>query len=174
MKRIVYGLGFTAKEHIAIAEKLLSEPPKERFDRVVVDKKIANREGHLRDLRRLIKMVRTLRPESGREVRRLAESACRRAARKSCASELVKLSAKLQETLPPIRLQTESRGRNDRRGRQRPRKIQGQLPAHPGDGASAHLRRTPRRDRSRARQASAPSSSSSACPARNFTSRSPS
>ena len=39
--------------HIAIAEKLLSEPPKERFDRMVVDKKVANREGHLRDLRKL-------------------------------------------------------------------------------------------------------------------------
>src|ERR1035437_3574589 len=42
IKRLVYGLGFTAKEHIAIAEKLLSEPPKERFDRVVVDKKVTN------------------------------------------------------------------------------------------------------------------------------------
>ncbi len=60
MRRLVYGLGFTAKEHIAIAEKLLSEPPKERFDRMVVDKKVANREGHLRDLRSLIKSVRTL------------------------------------------------------------------------------------------------------------------
>ena len=60
MKRLVYSLGFTAKEHIAIAEKLLSEPPKERFDRVVVDKKVANREGHLRDLRNLIKKVRAL------------------------------------------------------------------------------------------------------------------
>ena len=50
IKRLVYSLGFTAKEHIAIAEKLLSEPPKERFDRVVVDKKVANREAHLRDL----------------------------------------------------------------------------------------------------------------------------
>ena len=59
MKRLVYSLGFTAKEHIAIAEKLLSEPPKERFDRVVVDKKVANREGHLRELRNLIKKVRT-------------------------------------------------------------------------------------------------------------------
>ena len=58
MKNIVYSLGFTAKEHIAIAEKLLSEPPKERFDRVIVDKKIANREGHLKDLRKLIKKVR--------------------------------------------------------------------------------------------------------------------
>jgi RNA polymerase primary sigma factor len=60
MKRLVYGLGFTAKEHIAIAEKLLSEPPKERFDRVVVDKKVANREGHLKELRVLIKKVRAL------------------------------------------------------------------------------------------------------------------
>src|SRR5438445_4956667 len=60
MKRLVYGLGFTAKEHIATAEKLLAEPPKERFDRVVVDKKVANREGHLKDLRLLIKKVRAL------------------------------------------------------------------------------------------------------------------
>src|SRR5207237_6742504 len=60
MKRLVYGLGFAAKEHIAIAEKLLSEPPKERFDRVVVDKKVANREGHLKDVRVLIKKVRGL------------------------------------------------------------------------------------------------------------------
>src|ERR1700735_5694140 len=57
MKSIVYGLGFTAKEHIAIAEKLLSEPPKERFDRVIVDKKVANRDGHLRELRKLIKKI---------------------------------------------------------------------------------------------------------------------
>ena len=60
IKRLVYGLGFTAKEHIAIAEKLLSEPPKERFDRVVVDKKVTNREAHLRELRSLIKKVHAL------------------------------------------------------------------------------------------------------------------
>src|SRR6266568_9294566 len=60
IKALLYSLGFTAKEHIAIAEKLLSEPPKERFDRVVVDKKVASREGHLRELRNLIKKIRTL------------------------------------------------------------------------------------------------------------------
>ena len=60
MTRLVYSLGFAAKEHIAIAEKLLSEPPKERFDRVVVDKKVANREGHLKELRNLIKKVRQI------------------------------------------------------------------------------------------------------------------
>src|SRR6516225_3178230 len=60
MKTIVYSLGFTAKEHIAIAEKLLSEPPKERFDRVVVDKQVANRDRHLKNLRTLIKKVRLM------------------------------------------------------------------------------------------------------------------
>ena len=39
--------------HIALAEKLISEPPKERFDRVIVDKKIDSREQHLKVLRRL-------------------------------------------------------------------------------------------------------------------------
>jgi len=38
LKRIIYGFGFAGKEHIALAEKLISEPPKERFDRVVVTK----------------------------------------------------------------------------------------------------------------------------------------
>jgi RNA polymerase primary sigma factor len=58
MKKLIYSFGFTGKEHIAIAEKLLSEPPKERFDRVIVDKLIASREKHLKDLRSLVKKVR--------------------------------------------------------------------------------------------------------------------
>ena len=59
-RRIVYGFGFTGKEHIALAEKLIAVPPKERFDRVIVDKLIENRERHIRDLRRLVKKVRAL------------------------------------------------------------------------------------------------------------------
>src|SRR6266478_1227048 len=58
MKRLIYSLGFTAKEHSAIAEKLLADPPKERFDRIVVDKKVSSREGHLKVLRSLLKKVR--------------------------------------------------------------------------------------------------------------------
>jgi len=58
VKRIIYSFGFCGKEHIALAEKLISEPPKERFDRVIVDKKIESRENHLRALRRLVKDVR--------------------------------------------------------------------------------------------------------------------
>ena len=60
LKRIIHSFGFAGKEHIALAEKLISEPPKERFDRVIVDKKIEGRENHLRDLRRLVKSVRAV------------------------------------------------------------------------------------------------------------------
>ena len=58
IKRIIYGLGFAAKEHLAMTEKLLAEPPKERFDRVVLDQKINSRDAHLKALRKLIKTVR--------------------------------------------------------------------------------------------------------------------
>src|SRR5207247_2460732 len=60
VKRILYSLGFAAKEHIALAEKLIAEPPKERFDRVILDARLPARERHLRNLRRLVKRVRTL------------------------------------------------------------------------------------------------------------------
>jgi len=59
-RRIIYGLGFTAKEHIALAEKLLAVPAKERLDRVVLDKFATNRDRHLRELRRLVKTGREL------------------------------------------------------------------------------------------------------------------
>jgi RNA polymerase primary sigma factor len=58
IKRIVYSFGFAGKEHIALAEKLLSEPPKERFDRVVLDQKIDSRDVHLRALRKLVNHAR--------------------------------------------------------------------------------------------------------------------
>jgi RNA polymerase primary sigma factor len=60
VKKIVYNFGFAGKEHIALAEKLISEPPKERFDRVIIDKKIEGRENHLKALRKLVKEVRFL------------------------------------------------------------------------------------------------------------------
>ena len=50
---LIHGFGFAAKEYIAIAEKLLSDPPKERFDRVVLDQKIDGKEAHLRALQKL-------------------------------------------------------------------------------------------------------------------------
>ncbi len=60
VKRIIHSFGFAGKEHIALAEKLISEPPKERFDRVILDKKIEGRDNHLKSLRKLVKDVRAL------------------------------------------------------------------------------------------------------------------
>ncbi len=60
LRLIISSFGFIAKEHIALAEKLISEPPKERFDRVIIDKMIEGREKHLKELRKLVKQVREL------------------------------------------------------------------------------------------------------------------
>jgi len=99
MKRIVYGFGFAAKEHIALADKLLSEPPKERFDRVIVDKKIPNRDGHLKDIRRLVKKARDLDHQVD-----LRFMTWRKAAGKTriarIEKEFKKLDKKLQELFP--------------------------------------------------------------------------
>lgn len=96
MKQIICGLGFTAKEHIAIAEKLLSEPPKERFDRVVVDKKVANREGHLKDLRTLIKKVRAADVKVDEKYATLMKIS-QKGRKEKLYKEFIKLSQKLQE-----------------------------------------------------------------------------
>src|SRR5271156_6144038 len=96
MKSIIYGLGFTAKEHIAIAEKLLSEPPKERFDRVIVDKKVANRDGHLRELRKLIKKMHAF--DQKVDAKYFAwQKAAQKSRKEKLAKELKKMGAKLQE-----------------------------------------------------------------------------
>src|ERR1039457_2525290 len=95
MKRIIYSLGFAAKEHIAIAEKLLSEPPKERFDRVIVDKQVANRDRHVRNLRLLIKKVRALDQQVDAKFLSWRKTA-NKSRRESLRKDFVKLDKKLQ------------------------------------------------------------------------------
>jgi RNA polymerase primary sigma factor len=94
-KRLAYGLGFAAKEHIAVAEKLLAEPPKERFDRVVVETKVAGRDRYLRQLRRLVKQVRDLdaRMDEGYATWRPGEGSRR------CRERFVASARKLERTL---------------------------------------------------------------------------
>jgi len=60
IKSLIYAFGYTGKEHIALAEKLISEPPKERFDRVIHDKTVEGRDAHLKTLSQLVKKVREL------------------------------------------------------------------------------------------------------------------
>jgi len=99
MRDLVYGLGFAAKEHIAIAEKLLSEPPKERFDRVVVDKKVSNREGHLKELRHLIKKVRALDAQVDAKYVQWQKAATP-GRRENLSLEFKKLDKKLRDAFP--------------------------------------------------------------------------
>jgi len=66
VRKIVCCLGFAGKEHIALAEKLMADPPRERFDRVVLDKKVDGRNSHLKALRRALARVRKLDQEADR------------------------------------------------------------------------------------------------------------
>jgi RNA polymerase primary sigma factor len=55
VKQIINNFGCTAKEHLALAKRLLNG--KERFDRVIVDKKIDSREQYMNALPKLCKKV---------------------------------------------------------------------------------------------------------------------
>lgn len=99
IRGIIYGFGFTGKEHIALAEKLVSEPPKERFDRVVVDKMVADRDKHLKNLRKLIKRTRRLDTETDEIYSDL--SANPKGTKKSdAASEFTRADERLQAVFP--------------------------------------------------------------------------
>ncbi len=99
VKCVIYSFGFAAKEHIALAEKLICEPPKERFDRVVVDKKIDGREQHLRELRKWIKRVRVLDQQVDDVYARWQKEKTTPVA-KRLQGRFKKLDRKLQSTFP--------------------------------------------------------------------------
>ncbi len=97
VRRIIYSFGFCGKEHIALAEKLISEPPKERFDRVIIDKKVEGRENHLKALRKLVKEVRALDQQVDEKYAEYQQASSKDKREKAYA-EFKKLDAKLQKT----------------------------------------------------------------------------
>ena len=99
LRAVVYSFGFAGKEHLALAEKLLADPPRERFDRVVLDKQVANRETHLKNLQRLVASARELDAEVDRHFN-LWRDAHRNAKRNREHDEFLKLDKKLQATFP--------------------------------------------------------------------------
>jgi RNA polymerase primary sigma factor len=99
VERIVCSLGFAAKEHVALAEKLLCEPPKERFDRVVLESKVPVRDRHLRQMRRVVNQVRDLDYQADELYRRWHEAATE-PARHKLAEERRKLDAQLAALFP--------------------------------------------------------------------------
>ena len=57
VQEIVYRMGFVARGHLDIAQKLLDQ--RERFDRVIMDKKIESRERYMKALPRLCATIKT-------------------------------------------------------------------------------------------------------------------
>ncbi len=98
-RRIVCGFGFAAKEHIALAEKLISDPPKERFDRVIVDKKVVSRERHLKAIRLLVKKTSAQDREVDDAYAELRE-ATTPAEKERLQAEFAKLNLRLQASFP--------------------------------------------------------------------------
>jgi RNA polymerase primary sigma factor len=99
VKKIIYSFGFSGKEHIALAEKLISEPPKERFDRVILDKKIEGRENHLKVLRKLVKEVRLL-DQSVDDRYATWQNAQAKGKQDKVQAEFAKADQKLQKSFP--------------------------------------------------------------------------
>jgi len=99
LRAAIYSFGFCGKEHIALGEKLLADPPRERFDRVVLDKKVASREAHLKILRRLAVRVRELDAEVDRHFNAWRD-AHQHARRNREHDEFVKVDKKLQAAFP--------------------------------------------------------------------------
>ncbi|HEY5912562.1 MAG TPA: RNA polymerase sigma factor RpoD [Verrucomicrobiae bacterium] len=97
LKKLVWSLGFAGKECIALAEKLLADPPKERYDRVIVDQKVEDRNAHLKTLRRLAKTVRARDQRIDRAFAHWRLQASK-AGRGSRTAGWRKLSQKLQKT----------------------------------------------------------------------------
>jgi RNA polymerase primary sigma factor len=99
LRTVVYSFGFAGKEHIALAEKLLADPPRERFDRVVLDKKVASREAHLKALHHLVNKARALDAEVDQHFNRWRD-AHQLKRRNREHDEFVKLDKKLQAMFP--------------------------------------------------------------------------
>jgi RNA polymerase primary sigma factor len=99
VKRFIYSFGFAGKEHIALAEKLISEPPKERFDRVILDKKIDSRDSHVKGLRKLLKSVRDLDQQVDESYARCLKETSP-GARTKANARFKRLNRRLQNTFP--------------------------------------------------------------------------
>jgi len=99
LRAVVHGFGFAGKEHIALAEKLLAEPPRERFDRVVIDKYVDSREAHLHTLRKLVAQTHELDAEVDRHFNHW-RGAHQNAKRNREHDEFLKLDKKLQALFP--------------------------------------------------------------------------
>jgi RNA polymerase primary sigma factor len=88
--------GFVARGHLDLAQKLIEG--RERFDRVILDKKIESRERYMKNLPRLCKQVEQLSTSINRHFSELVRDLSRRASQKRRA--LQRTMATLQKIYP--------------------------------------------------------------------------
>ena len=102
----VHRFGFVARAHLELAARLVEGG--ERFDRVILDKKIESRERYMKLLPRLCKKVQTMSVELERDYERLTRAGQRDASK---VKKFEKAVAKLQVLYPQFYFkQTGDRG----------------------------------------------------------------
>src|SRR4030095_3372641 len=88
--------GFVARRHLDLARKLYED--RERFDRVILDKKIESRERYMKNLPRLCKQVEQLSASIGRHFSEVVRDSSKKASQKRRA--LQRTMASLQKIYP--------------------------------------------------------------------------
>lgn len=101
-RQILYSFGFTGREHISLADKLLNGGPKERFDRVVVDRFVCRQEQYMTRLRQMIKRVGALEESADAAFLRW-QNARSAPQRRRCGAACKALQAKLANEFPRFR-----------------------------------------------------------------------
>ena len=104
VQKFINRFGFTSKSHLDLAQKLIEG--RERFDRVILDKKIESRERYMKGLPKLCAQIERTSGDVAALYRALMEA--REAGKESSAQIGISEGApELDEALPEILLQTE-------------------------------------------------------------------
>ena len=96
VQKLINRFGFIARAHLDLAQKL--SEGRERFDRVILDKKIESRERYMKMLPRLCKQVESLSDDVGQQYSQLIKGSARKDAKKQKAFD--KVVAALQRLYP--------------------------------------------------------------------------
>jgi len=99
LRQTLFGLGFAAKEHIALAEQMLADPPKRRFDRVILEERTASKEACLHELRGLVEIARVLDARADRDYA-ASQRAATPAERAQLLANCKRISEELQAHFP--------------------------------------------------------------------------
>ena len=96
VQKLINRFGFIARAHLDLAQKL--SEGRERFDRVILDKKIESRERYMKMLPRLCKQVESLSDDVAQQYAQLVKGSARKDAKKQKAFD--KIVAALQRLYP--------------------------------------------------------------------------